>query len=42
MDFIYSIENTRQANINYLPMQPGDMPITYANIDDLIDLIDFQ
>lgn len=44
MDFIYSIENAigKKANINYLPMQPGDVPITYANIDDLIDLIDFQ
>ena len=26
----------REANKRYLPMQPGDVPATYANVDDLI------
>jgi UDP-glucuronate 4-epimerase len=26
----------RKAQMNFLPMQPGDVPATYANIDDLV------
>lgn len=37
--FIDSIENScdRIAVRNYLPMQPGDVPITYADINDLAE-----
>ena len=37
MDFIASIETAvgRKAIKNFLPMQPGDVPTTYANIDAL-------
>lgn len=36
--FINAIENAagKLAKINLMPMQPGDVPITYADIDDLI------
>ena len=30
-----------KANENLLPMQAGDVPATYANIDDLITNIKF-
>jgi len=37
MDYIHLIEDNigRKAEINFLPLQPGDVPKTYANIDDL-------
>ena len=37
MDYIHLIEDNigRKAEINFLPLQPGDVPETYANIDDL-------
>lgn len=37
MDMISLIEKTlgRKAVLNYLPMQPGDVPATAANVDDL-------
>jgi UDP-glucuronate 4-epimerase len=37
-DFISSIERScgSKAIENLLPMQPGDVPITYADVDDLI------
>jgi UDP-glucuronate 4-epimerase len=37
MDFIACIERTlgKEAKKNYLPLQPGDVPETYANIDAL-------
>jgi UDP-glucuronate 4-epimerase len=42
--FIEAIEENcdRKAVKNYLPMQPGDVPVTFADIDELIDEIDFQ
>ncbi|MDB3952131.1 NAD-dependent epimerase [Gammaproteobacteria bacterium] len=42
--FISAIEDSckKKANKNLLPMQPGDVPITYADIDDLKNEIDFQ
>jgi UDP-glucuronate 4-epimerase len=42
--FIAAIEDSckKKANKNFLPMQPGDVPITYADIDDLKNEIDFQ
>lgn len=37
MDFIRSLENVlgRKAELNFLPMQDGDVPATFANVDDL-------
>lgn len=39
MDFIKAIEKALEilATIDFLPLQPGDVPQTYANIDDLIN-----
>ena len=36
--FIEAIENNcgQKAVKNYLPMQPGDVPVTFADIDDLV------
>jgi len=44
MDFIEAIENKlgKKAKKNYLPLQAGDVPETYANVDDLYRDIDFQ
>ena len=38
MHFIEVIEDTlgKKAEKNLLPLQPGDVPATYANIDDLV------
>ncbi len=38
MHFIQVIENTlgKEAKKNLLPLQPGDVPATYADIDDLV------
>ncbi len=38
MHFIEVIEDTlgKRAKKNLLPLQPGDVPATYANIDDLV------
>jgi len=38
MDFIEAIEEglNRKAKKNFLPMQPGDVPATWANVDDLV------
>ena len=43
-DFIAAIEKalSKKAKKNFLPMQPGDVPITYANIDDIKRDFDFQ
>ncbi|TAK38566.1 MAG: NAD-dependent epimerase [Saprospiraceae bacterium] len=38
MDFIAAIEEKlgRSAQKNMMPIQPGDVPATYANVDDLV------
>ncbi len=38
LHFIKVIEDTlgKKAEMNLLPLQPGDVPATYANIDDLV------
>ncbi|MCJ8502123.1 NAD-dependent epimerase [Desulfatitalea alkaliphila] len=43
-DFITEIENAlgKTAEKQYLPLQPGDVPSTYADIDDLTAAIDFK
>ena len=37
MDYIDALEKAlgKKAIINFLPLQPGDVPDTYANVDDL-------
>jgi UDP-glucuronate 4-epimerase len=38
MDFVAALERAtgRVAAKNFLPMQPGDVPATYADVGDLI------
>jgi len=42
--FIKILEDTigKKAKTNMLPMQPGDVPITYADVDDLIKDVGFK
>ena len=44
MDFIASIESAlgMQAKKNYLPMQAGDVPATYADVQDLMADVGFR
>lgn len=39
MDFIREIEKnlSRKAEIDFLPIQPGDVPVNIANVDELIN-----
>ena len=32
----------RKAKMNFLPLQPGDLPATYANVDALVAAVDFK
>ena len=43
MDFIALLETAlgKKAQMNFLPMQPGDVPETYADIDDLTEDIGY-
>ena len=43
-DFISAIEEACgvKAKENLFPMQPGDVPLTFADIDDLIDQFDYK
>ncbi|MDI6686733.1 MAG: NAD-dependent epimerase [Desulfobacterales bacterium] len=44
MDFIAAIESTlgKKAEKEFLDLQPGDVPATYADIDDLIKDVGFK
>ena len=44
MDFITAIENKLGKTIekNMMPIQAGDVPATYANVDDLVDDLDYK
>lgn len=44
MDFIEAIEEKtgKKAIKNFMPLQAGDVPATYANVEDLYNEIDFQ
>jgi len=44
MDFIKEIENALgiKAQKEFLDLQPGDVPATYANVDDLIQDVGFK
>ncbi|QEE43653.1 NAD-dependent epimerase (plasmid) [Rhizobium sp. WL3] len=39
MDFVSALENElgRKANVEMLPLQPGDVPDTYADVQDLVN-----
>ncbi|MDB2549225.1 NAD-dependent epimerase/dehydratase family protein [Porticoccaceae bacterium] len=43
-DFISAIESAleKKANEKLMPMQQGDVPLTYADIDDLVEAVDFK
>jgi UDP-glucuronate 4-epimerase len=44
MAFIHAIEETLgiEAIKEYLPIQPGDVPATYANVDDLVQDLGYK
>ncbi|GAB6905480.1 Protein CapI [Desulfosarcina cetonica] len=44
MDFITAIENAigKKAIKNFMDLQPGDVPATYADVDDLINDVGFK
>ncbi len=44
MDFIEAIEQAlgKKAQKNMMPIQPGDVPATWANVDDLVEDLDYQ
>ena len=44
MDYISAIELKlrRQIHKNFLPIQPGDVPATYADVNDLIKDFDYK
>lgn len=44
MDFVKAIEESlgKKGKINLKPIQPGDVPATYADVQSLYDYIDFK
>ncbi|MEX0660714.1 MAG: NAD-dependent epimerase [Candidatus Woykebacteria bacterium] len=44
MDFIHEIEKQLgiEAEKNMMPLQPGDVPATWADVEDLYDYIDYK
>lgn len=44
MDYIAAIEKSmgKEAQKELLPMQPGDVPDTYADVDDLVAIFDYK
>ncbi len=44
LDFISAIEKAlgKKAIKNLMPLQPGDVPATYADIDDLVKAVDYR
>lgn len=44
MDYIGALEKAlgKEANKEFLPIQPGDVPDTWANVDDLVEQFDYQ
>ena len=44
MDFITAIENSlnKKFEINFMPLQPGDVPKTYANVDSLVKELNYK
>lgn len=44
LDFIEALENTlgKKASKNFLPMQPGDVPATFADVSGLVKDFDYK
>jgi UDP-glucuronate 4-epimerase len=44
MDYIHALEKAleKKAKINVLPLQPGDVPDTFANVDNLIKKFNYK
>ena len=44
MDYIAALENAlgKKADIEMLPLQPGDVPDTYADVSDLVEQFDYK
>lgn len=44
MDYIGALEKAlgKKAKINLLPLQPGDVQDTFANVDELVEQFDFK
>ena len=44
MDFIKAIEKAlgKEAEKNMMPLQPGDVPATWADVSDLVEDLDYQ
>lgn len=44
MDFVHAIEEEigKKAIIDFQPLQPGDVPSTYADVNSLFETIDFK
>ena len=44
MDYISALEKSlgKKAKINFLPLQPGDIPDTNANVNNLIKKLDYK
>jgi len=44
MDYIAELERAfgRKAELNLLPMQPGDVPDTFADVSDLVDAVGYK
>ncbi len=44
MDYISALEKAlgKKAKMNMKPLQPGDVPDTYANVDDLVKNFDYK
>ena len=44
MDFIHAIEEAlgKVAEKNMMPIQPGDVEATFANVDDLVENLDYK
>ncbi len=44
MDYIGALEKSlgKEAKKEFLPMQPGDVPATWANVDDLVEQFDYK
>jgi UDP-glucuronate 4-epimerase len=44
MDYIGALEKAlgKEAKKEFLPMQPGDVPDTWANVDDLVEQFDYK
>ncbi len=44
MEFIKALEDAlgKKADMEFLPLQPGDVPDTHANVDDLVEIFGYR